>query len=380
MLRPYIQDLVFIMSNVQQLPIIQPDSGVELVGYTLDVCIGSGSSGDVWLAYFEGSPFAIKVMKPELYSSSKRDLHLRRFRAEVDALHLMALEAHIPDLYEVRLETVPPFFVMSFVDGNSFAEDIASGQMMQRTVSDKLRCLADVAKTLDAVHQMGYLHRDVKPANIRGWETPYLLDFSISLPLDNIDSANPQVGTQFYMPPFSNLKPSIFTDNFAFALVCYEVLFGRHALYTISDHRQEIRKIGREKLDKRTWYRPSTISSAELPINLRGANLEGLDSLFQEAFTNQNPSVTNTAFVDALVDMIDVPDNEAYIDLIPTMIPLTTVNALNSDIFTDHEVDMHSLNTNLDAKSNLSLQQKVLIICLCAGILALVGWLAIVNL
>ncbi len=367
------------MSDVQQLPIIQPASGVELVGYTLDVCIGSGSSGDVWLAYFDGSPVAIKVMKSELFFSSKRDLHLRRFRAEVNALHMMALEAHIPDLYEVSLETVPPFFVMSAVEGNSFAEDIVSGQMMQHPLRDKLICLGSVAKTLDAVHKMGLIHRDVKPANIRGWDVPYLLDFSISLRIADADSANPQVGTQFYMPPFPNFKPSIFTDRFAFALVCYEVLFGRHALYALGDHQQDIRKIGQEKLEEGTWYRPSIISSAELPINLRGANLEGLDRLFQEAFTNQKLSKSNQMFVDALADMADVADNQDYIDLIPTMIPLTTHNALNSDIFTDHEVDMHSLNTNLDAKTVVSAQQKALFLCLCIGVLGLVGWLVIAN-
>lgn len=365
------------MNDIQQLP-LELKSGVELAGYTLDSRIGSGSSGEVWRAYSDSSVVAIKVMQEALLRSDKRAVHLRRFRAEVEALNLMALEPRVPDLYTVSLDTLPPFFVMSLVEGRSFAEDIATGQMMLRPVHERLERLEEVAMTLDAIHTLGLIHRDIKPSNIRGWDRPFLLDFSISLTLDSAKSANPKVGTRFYMPPYPYAFPSIFSDIYAFALVCYEVLFGRHALFSVEEHIQDIQSSGLDKLQQKRWYRPSKMSAAELPIYLRGANLRGLDAVFQEAFTNQQPTGNAKSLVKLLAEMIDVPNNEGYIHRLPNITPLASSDSVLSEVFTDHEVDMHALNTDLDIKDTFFVARKLLFFFAVGAVfLILIMWIII---
>lgn len=367
------------MTETQQIPITLV-SGTTIAGYVLDELIGSGSSGDVWRAYFSEAPVAIKVMKADLLKGKRRDLHLRRFQAEVNALRLLALEARVPDLFDANFETSPPYFVMSIVTGQSFAEDIASGQMMVRPVKERLMRLHAIASTLDTVHETGLLHRDVKPANIRGWEQVYLLDFSIAMPIDAAQSADPNIGTRFYMPPYANLSPSIFTDNYGFALVCYEVLFGRHALFSLGEIGQDLQKIALTRLQQKTWYRPSQMSEAELPIYLRGADLLALDDIFQETFTNSNANSCAAMLVTVLEEAIIVPENEPYLERVPIITPLTENDALESEVFTDHEVDMQRLHTDLDANVMILSRKVILLIASSLGFIVLMAWLLLRNL
>jgi serine/threonine protein kinase len=366
------------MMNTTQQILTALSRGMELSGYILDECIGSGSSGDVWRAYFGETAVAIKVMHLSLLKGKGRKLHFRRFRTEIESLRLMALEPSIPDLFEVNLTTVPPYFVMSHVRGQSFAEAIASGQMMTYPVKDRLMRLHKLASTLDNVHTMGLLHRDVKPANIRGWEQPYLLDFSIALPISAAQSANPHIGTQLYMPPYPDLGPSIFTDIYGFALVCYEVLFGRHALFALGETgetREELQQMGLHRLKHETWYRPSQMSAAELPIYLQGANLSALDNIFQKTLTDLNANGNAKTLIKALAKAIIVPENQTYLDCIPDITPLTVNGSYDSKIFTDHEVDIQARDTDLDAQVVAIDTKAVSLMMSAVGLIIFVVWL-----
>jgi serine/threonine protein kinase len=350
---------------------------MELAGYILDECIGSGSSGDVWRAHFEEAIVAIKIMQKPLLKSKRQKLHLRRFRREIEALRLLALVPQVPDLFEAYQNTVPPFFIMSFVEGHSFADDIASGQMMIRPVQERLERLHTIASALDAVHEAGLLHRDIKPANIRGWGKPFLLDFSIVLPINAAKSANPRIGTQAYLPPYHDFSPNIFTDIYGFALLCYEVLFGRHALFSLGEIGQDLRETALEKLTHRTWYRPSLMSEVELPIYLRGADLLALDDIFQQALTTQNDFMSAKAIVSALQDAIVVPENELYLEQIPKLRPLTDSDAFRSETFTNHEVDGQAFHTELEGHIRIFSKKASLAGMSIIGFLVLLAWLVL---
>lgn len=360
------------MSETRQI-LTSLASGMELSGYILDECIGLGSSGEVWSAYYGDSGVAIKVMHLSLLKSKHHKIHFRRFQTEIEALQMMALEPNIPDLFEANLKALPPYFVMSLVTGQSFAEDIASGQMMTRPVKDRLIKLYQIASTLDTVHEKGLLHRDVKPANIRGWEYPYLLDFSIALPLQEAQSADPRIGTQFYMPPYPDLQPGIYTDIYGFTLVCYEVLFGRHALFALGETSEDMLQMGQDRLNNKTWYRPSQMSEAELPIYLRGADLSALDKIFQKALTDSGVQYTAKKLVKLLAKAISVPENHAYLEHIPTIIPLE--GSYDSEIFTNHEVDEQAHDTNHEPQTPFITRKWVVLMTGTIGMIILMVWL-----
>ena len=96
-----------------------------------------------------------------------------------------------------------------------------------------VRIIDQVAKALDAAHQIGLLHRDVKPSNILldGDDFAYLIDFGISRALDEtrMTKSGNTIGTFQYIAP-ERLRPGTEEDAradiYSLACVLYECLTG----------------------------------------------------------------------------------------------------------------------------------------------------------
>jgi serine/threonine protein kinase len=56
-----------------------------------------------------------------------------------------------------------PFIVMEYVDGPTIAELLAAGPLAQERAAG---LAAGIARALGAAHALGFVHRDVKPANV----------------------------------------------------------------------------------------------------------------------------------------------------------------------------------------------------------------------
>jgi serine/threonine protein kinase len=93
-----------------------------------------------------------------------------------------------------------------------------------------------ILHALDALHQRGYLHLDLKPSNILladGDELGHhilLSDFSLAQPIDS-EAKMKQGGTPRYMSPeqFRHDPLSIYTDFYSVGLILYRMLTGQHA-------------------------------------------------------------------------------------------------------------------------------------------------------
>lgn len=311
----------------------------------LQSLIGGGSSGEVWRGTYGDQPVAVKFLKQSLLTSPQRDKHLQRFRTEILSLQRLTGTPNIPRLITYALDVERPYLIMQFIEGEAFAELLASGQMSQIPLRQRLSELQGIAQALDAAHQANVLHRDIKPANLRGTQPAYLLDFSVALDLVNADDDRAvQVGTRLYRPPQLGDPAAPFRDRFAYAVVCYEVLFGRHPFFLyheIASHANRLEAVAYHRLTSRTWYTPSTLQTAALPPNLSGAHLAELDTIFQHAFEGDNFSST-AALVAAVRAAIDVPENHTWIDTLP---PVVQAQHIASD-FTDAEVQMPALQTH----------------------------------
>src|SRR6478736_1306112 len=123
--------------------------------------------------------------------------------------------------------------VMEYVEGKTLSDVLRAGGRMRP--DEAVRILEGVAAALDACHERGIVHRDVKPANILlGREGAVkLADLGVADVADRtrITSSGAVVGSFSYMAPeqLEGASPSPGMDIYALAAVAFEMLAGQKA-------------------------------------------------------------------------------------------------------------------------------------------------------
>src|SRR5688572_12593840 len=98
----------------------------------------------------------ISSLEPNDQEARRRLLHEAHAAARLD-------HPYVCRIYEVSEAGDHPFIAMEYVEGPSLKDRLASGPLPQR---DVLRLASEIAEALDAGHQRGILHRDLKPGNV----------------------------------------------------------------------------------------------------------------------------------------------------------------------------------------------------------------------
>lgn len=148
------------MTNTQ--PVTDANVG-RLIGarYRLGEQIGRGGMATVYRAVDEqlDRPVALKLMREHLLD----DPHfIRRFEAE--ARHMAAVShPNIVSVYDVGTDGAP-YMVMELIEGRDLAAALAADGPLQPAEAARLG--ADAAAALQAAHDRGLVHRDVKPGNV----------------------------------------------------------------------------------------------------------------------------------------------------------------------------------------------------------------------
>jgi serine/threonine protein kinase len=214
----------------------------DVIGqYKLERLLGEGSMGRVFLARHVtlGRPAAIKVLRAE--HAQNQNL-IQRFFHEARAVNQINHE-HIVEIQDFVHEPGPSgrtrvYCVMEMLDGYSLNDVLANEHLSVARAVDMAR---QVARALGAAHQVGVVHRDVKPDNLflvrRGTERDFIkvLDFGVAklmtpigdLPLTSTVEGT-IVGTPAYMAPeqANGLGADARTDQYALGCVLYEMLAG----------------------------------------------------------------------------------------------------------------------------------------------------------
>ncbi|CAL9661200.1 Serine_threonine-protein kinase PknD [Actinosynnema sp. ALI-1.44] len=202
--------------------------------YRLSRRIAVGGMGEVWEAADTrlDRKVAVKVLKAELSGDSE---FLNRFRIEarttaslnhpgIAAVHDYGETASIPDGPE---DTA--YLVMELVEGEPLAAIIARGRLgADRT----LDLLEQAGNALQAAHERGLVHRDVKPGNILVTPTGKvkITDFGIAKAADAapVTHTGMVMGTAHYIAPEQALghaaEPA--SDVYALGVCGYECLTG----------------------------------------------------------------------------------------------------------------------------------------------------------
>jgi streptogramin lyase/predicted Ser/Thr protein kinase len=151
--------------------------GTTMGGYRIERLVGRGGMGRVYLAedIRLGRKVALKLLDPELAEDERfRDRFVRESRLAASLDH-----PNVVPIYEAGEHDGVLFIAMRFVEGTDLARVIEDEGPLapQRAAS----IVTQVAAALDAAHERGLVHRDVKPGNIlvgRGDHT-YLTDFGL---------------------------------------------------------------------------------------------------------------------------------------------------------------------------------------------------------
>src|SRR5689334_10897747 len=136
-------------------------AGAVLGPYEIRSQLGAGGMGEVYRAHDKRlrRDVALKILAPELV---RNPLHRRRFADEAQAVSALN-HPNIVSIFDVSLETTPPYIVSELVEGDTLQNVMAGRPLPLRKALD---IAAQIADGLSAAHQAGIIHRDLKPQNI----------------------------------------------------------------------------------------------------------------------------------------------------------------------------------------------------------------------
>jgi eukaryotic-like serine/threonine-protein kinase len=178
---------------------LRADDPSRVGHYRLTARLGAGGMGVVYLGVsWDGSPVAIKVLRPDLADSQE---FRQRFGREVDAL-VRVKSACTVRVIEADSQSATPFMVTEYAEGPSLHEYLTEHGTLS---PDMLQDLATgLAEALTVIHAAGIVHRDLKPSNIILTASgPKVIDFGIARRLDmaGMTKTGMMVGSTGFMAP-----------------------------------------------------------------------------------------------------------------------------------------------------------------------------------
>ena len=215
-------------------------AGQQINHYRILSPLGAGGMGEVYLAQDTklGRRIALKLL-PSSFTKDEDRLH--RFQQEARTASALN-HPNILTIYEIGEEEGRQYIATELIEGETLRQRLSSGAI--ETI-DALDITLQAASALAAAHEVGIVHRDVKPENImiRRDRFVKVLDFGLaklaerkSAQLDSTaptrmrDNTSPGVvmGTVQYMSPEQarGLAVDERTDIWSLGVVLYEMLAG----------------------------------------------------------------------------------------------------------------------------------------------------------
>src|SRR5262245_34353264 len=197
--------------------------------------IANGGMASVWAAEdtILRREVAIKLLSPHLTDSEGA---VRRFKREARAAAGLSANPHVATIYDVGEHDGRPFIVMEQFDGGTVGDRLREGR--RPTPEEAVRWLRGTAAALDAAHERGIVHRDVKPGNMLFDDQGEvaLADFGIArVAFDSsVTSTGEILGTAAYISPeqADGKTATAASDVYGLAVVAFELLTGTRPFST----------------------------------------------------------------------------------------------------------------------------------------------------
>ncbi len=210
---------------------MSPTNQMETVGgrYRLGERIGRGGMGEVFAAHDLrlDREVALKLLRMDL---AEQDGMRERVVAEA-RLAARLTHPHVVGVLDTGEQDGRPFVVMERLSGRTLGDELAAGPMPAERVRD---VGLQVLRALAAAHELGIVHRDVKPGNVldAGVGTWKVADFGIAKWVhadETLTGTGELMGSPSYLAPerIEGEQAGPASDLYAVGVLLYESLCGR---------------------------------------------------------------------------------------------------------------------------------------------------------
>lgn len=198
--------------------------------FELGELLGTGTVGNAYRARHRqsGQPAVIKLLQS--HAATEPDIQ-RRFVREVSISEKLQ-HPNIVRHYDCGLHDDRIFFAMELVDCGTLKDVLR--QRGRLPWHEAVECAIQICAALEYAHQLGVIHRDLKPGNVFLADdgTVKVGDFGLARDLNNtrLTSDGQTVGTCRYMPPEQITGQDELTgavDLYALGCMLYEMLVGQ---------------------------------------------------------------------------------------------------------------------------------------------------------
>jgi DNA-binding response OmpR family regulator/tRNA A-37 threonylcarbamoyl transferase component Bud32 len=225
-------------SLLQDIAAVKPDAfpvrtgdrtgAIRIGGYQFIRKIGEGGRSSVYLAerLSDNLPVVLKILDTRLYRDTEQRLQFVREFGIISKLQ----SPYVVKIYDQGFADEHMYLAMEYLPGGDLKRRIDAKPGPQ----EALGYFVEIGKALDAIHQAGVVHRDLKPQNVmfRGDGSLVLVDFGVSEEL--LDASSParhgQIdGTPSYMSPeqAQGLPVDSRGDLYSLGVILYELLAGK---------------------------------------------------------------------------------------------------------------------------------------------------------
>ena len=210
--------------------------GAQVGSYRIERILGRGGMGVVYLAEDTRlhRSVALKALPPHLFRDDRMRSRLRQEARAAAALSHPSI-ATVFALEEIGDQI---FIASEYLEGRTLRQELSSGPLPQQRALEIARA---IAVALQAAHERGIVHRDLKPENVILTSSGgvKILDFGLAqfdvaaqdlASVTRLTDPGVIAGTPPYMAPEQLLgqPTSARTDQFAFGVLLYEMLTGKH--------------------------------------------------------------------------------------------------------------------------------------------------------
>jgi serine/threonine protein kinase len=215
------------------LPLLGPTDNPHMLGrigpWEIAGLVGIGGMGAVFKAFDPSLNrfVAVKILLPHLAAApSARTRFSREAQAAAAVVNEHVLPIHAVDEYRGI-----PYLVMQYVRGGTLQQRISDRGPL--TLPEILRIALHIARGLAAAHEIGIIHRDVKPSNVLlddSGQRAWLTDFGLARAADDasVTRSGQLAGTPEFMSPeqIQGAPPDPRSDLFSLGCVLWTMAAG----------------------------------------------------------------------------------------------------------------------------------------------------------